>query len=176
MKFTTTARLCALTLSLGVAAASHAGTFSATLGQFDGSGNNITETWGTLSFAIPLGETAVSATLFGAFGNNNASSTSVHDVFADGILVASCPTTTSTCWNSGPNAWSHTFTGAELSIFNDGMVVMTTTQNDCCVVREGALSLRGITAAVPEPETYAMLLAGLGVMGAVARRRKAKQA
>jgi len=30
-------------------------------------------------------------------------------------------------------------------------------------------------AAVPEPETYAMLLAGLGVMGAVARRRKARQ-
>ncbi len=29
---------------------------------------------------------------------------------------------------------------------------------------------------VPEPETYAMLLAGLGVMGAVARRRKAPQA
>ncbi|MBK7004869.1 MAG: PEP-CTERM sorting domain-containing protein [Burkholderiales bacterium] len=29
---------------------------------------------------------------------------------------------------------------------------------------------------VPEPESYAMLLAGLGVMGAVARRRKAKQA
>jgi hypothetical protein len=30
-------------------------------------------------------------------------------------------------------------------------------------------------AAVPEPETYAMLLAGLGLMGAIARRRKAKQ-
>lgn len=31
-----------------------------------------------------------------------------------------------------------------------------------------------ILGPVPEPETYAMLLAGLGVMGAVARRRKQK--
>ena len=30
-------------------------------------------------------------------------------------------------------------------------------------------------AAVPEPETYAMLLAGLGLMGGLARRRRAKQ-
>lgn len=30
-------------------------------------------------------------------------------------------------------------------------------------------------APVPEPETYAMLLAGLGLMGAVTRRRKTKQ-
>lgn len=29
--------------------------------------------------------------------------------------------------------------------------------------------------AVPEPETYAMMLAGLGLMGSIARRRKAKQ-
>lgn len=33
----------------------------------------------------------------------------------------------------------------------------------------------GVTSPVPEPETYAMLMAGLGVMGAVARRRKAKR-
>lgn len=32
------------------------------------------------------------------------------------------------------------------------------------------------TSPVPEPETYAMLLAGLGLLGTVARRRKAKQA
>jgi hypothetical protein len=31
-------------------------------------------------------------------------------------------------------------------------------------------------AAVPEPETYAMLLAGLGMMGAIARRRKNRAA
>lgn len=33
-----------------------------------------------------------------------------------------------------------------------------------------------ISQAVPEPETYAMLLAGLGLLGAVARRRKQKEA
>ena len=35
-------------------------------------------------------------------------------------------------------------------------------------------SILATVTAVPEPETYAMLLAGLGLMGAIARRRKAK--
>jgi hypothetical protein len=33
-----------------------------------------------------------------------------------------------------------------------------------------------VTSAVPEPETYAMLLAGLGFIGTIARRRRARQA
>lgn len=33
-----------------------------------------------------------------------------------------------------------------------------------------------ITSAIPEPETYAMMLAGLGLMGTIARRRKNKNA
>ena len=37
------------------------------------------------------------------------------------------------------------------------------------------VSLRAVTA-VPEPETFAMLLAGLGLMGTIARRRRNKQA
>lgn len=35
----------------------------------------------------------------------------------------------------------------------------------------GAYSFAAVTQPVPEPETYAMLLAGLGLVGAVARRR-----
>ena len=33
-------------------------------------------------------------------------------------------------------------------------------------------NLGGVTAPIPEPETYALMLAGLGVVGFVARRRK----
>lgn len=40
---------------------------------------------------------------------------------------------------------------------------------------EVANSSTTIFAPVPEPETYAMLLAGLGIIGAVARRRKLQQ-
>ncbi|SCY76549.1 PEP-CTERM protein-sorting domain-containing protein [Nitrosospira sp. Nl5] len=39
---------------------------------------------------------------------------------------------------------------------------------------EGGL-YHGAIAAIPEPETYAMLLAGLGLMGAVVRRRSSRK-
>lgn len=47
--------------------------------------------------------------------------------------------------------------------FNDGS--QTDADYDDLVV--------GLTAAIPEPETYALMLAGLGVIGFVARRRRA---
>ena len=49
------------------------------------------------------------------------------------------------------------------------------------VIRGGEISLSvdsgglpPLVSAVPEPESYAMLLAGLGVVGSVARRRRAQ--
>jgi hypothetical protein len=36
----------------------------------------------------------------------------------------------------------------------------------------GSVDIRGNVAAIPEPETYALMLAGLGVVGFIARRRK----
>ncbi|MEG1118645.1 MAG: FxDxF family PEP-CTERM protein, partial [Janthinobacterium sp.] len=39
-----------------------------------------------------------------------------------------------------------------------------------------ATNVSGYVSAVPEPETYAMLLAGLGLVGFMARRRKNKSA
>lgn len=40
----------------------------------------------------------------------------------------------------------------------------------------GSLDKVSLTAAVPEPETYGMMLMGLGLMGFIARRRKNGQA
>ena len=49
----------------------------------------------------------------------------------------------------------------------NGISTFTLTSN-------GQLAYSAAVAAVPEPETYAMLLAGLGFMGFVARRKQAK--
>jgi hypothetical protein len=42
------------------------------------------------------------------------------------------------------------------------------------VIPQLQYGISGTVAVVPEPETYAMLLAGLGLMGAIVRRRKSR--
>lgn len=159
------------------ATAAQAGTISLTLPEFNGpdpASTPLTVTVGTFSFAVPAGETVVGATIFGQFGNSFTSSTAVQTVMADGIALATCPDSASFCWTRGPEAWSYTFTGAELGIFADGSVVVTDNQTGCCVIRLGETKLELTTAPVPEPETYAMMVAGLGILGAVARRRRVR--
>ncbi|MFZ2974807.1 MAG: PEP-CTERM sorting domain-containing protein [Ferribacterium limneticum] len=59
-----------------------------------------------------------------------------------------------------------------LSYSNDAMTFVPGLLNTSdAYVTDGLNSADVIYAAVPEPETYAMLLAGLGLMGVVARRR-----
>jgi len=71
--------------------------------------------------------------------------------------------------------------GCGRALANTGQVTMDTNTVGlgCIGLLAGSDQLSGElsnVSPVPEAETYAMMLAGLGLMGSVARRRKAKQA
>ncbi len=59
-------------------------------------------------------------------------------------------------------AGNHTFTWARENVINSGSLRID--------------DFSATVTAVPEPETYAMMLAGLGAVGFLSRRRKAQQA
>lgn len=77
---------------------------------------------------------------------------------------------------------SRTQTAADASGFGIGNAYLSTTPSTGWLLPfngNGFLSLQytAVTAApVPEPESYALMLAGFGLIGAVAKRRKVKQA
>jgi hypothetical protein len=72
-------------------------------------------------------------------------------------------------------SWSVTFASAQTSLFADPssalhVASLTTGQGGSAWYTPTTTP----TTPVPEPETYAMLLAGLGLIGAIARRRRAQ--
>jgi len=76
---------------------------------------------------------------------------------------------------------SRTQTAADTSGFGIGNAYLSTTPGTGWQLPfngNGFLSLQyaAVTAAVPEPESYALLLAGLGLVGAAVQRKKRKQA
>ena len=72
-------------------------------------------------------------------------------------------------WYDGSNM------GVPTWLNSNNSLVQTQTPGDWSnvITRDGGAAFQIYTSAVPEPETYAMMMAGLGLLGAVARRRKA---
>ena len=74
-------------------------------------------------------------------------------------------------------------TFAAPAVITSGLMTWTpTTDTPFSVSFAGGAGVQGptldnvtLTAAIPEPETYALMLAGLGVIGYVARRRRPNQ-
>ncbi|WP_374591010.1 FxDxF family PEP-CTERM protein [Aquabacterium sp.] len=167
-----------LALGLLAAGASHATITTATVGAYTGKGiDNKTETVGSFNFTLPQGESIVGATLSGLWGNSGQYTTAAQIIYADGNQVASCAYG-DTCWAAKSGAedlnrvWSYTFTAGQLGNLADGKLDLTDKQIACCQIRLGITTLTIETApAVPEPSTYALTLAGLAVVGWMARRK-----
>ncbi|WP_229634124.1 FxDxF family PEP-CTERM protein [Duganella qianjiadongensis] len=114
------------------------------------------------------------------YGNISAVSNNVFSIAAGDELDTNLPLATQT--------YSHTFSSpAELQMFVNGPLSFSVTGKvtpffngpaNASYYSEGTIDAYAkvtytyTTAPVPEPETYAMLLAGLGLVGVVARRRK----
>lgn len=116
--------------------------------RFGGADFIFTLTAPVSSFGLQIGAT------------NSAQTLSAYDSLNNLLGSVAIPNQVSTM----PLPYSGFYT---LSFGGMSKVVLTASAGDWIVVDN-------VTAAVPEPETYAMLLAGLGLLGAATRRRNRK--
>ena len=130
--------------------ASYAAPIFDTLPEVNGGNGYI----GDFTYSVPVGESVTSLTVSGTWGNSQNVTSGALTLFLDTIQVGQGVANTA-CWNTpGPDAWSYTFSAADLAtgFFDDGAASLV--QNATSgFTRLGSLTLRGETSAsVPVPQ------------------------
>jgi hypothetical protein len=158
----------AATTDLGTVALGTPTTFSSVV---NGSGTSINDifTFSLGSGNVASGYSVVNIPLSFSGGEwNTALATLTLMSNADGIVGnADDQMLGSAIWNQGSNS-NNALQLSHGSAIDGPAYIQITGVTDG---GNGGIYSGAIAAAVPEPETYAMLLAGLGLMGAVVRRR-----
>ncbi len=125
---------------------------------------------------VTINDAAEQSWLLSNFGSSELFWIGINDAAVEGSFV----------WMSGESTIYSNWSGGEPNdFFGEDYVVMNwgggggwndycPGPNTSCGVAHGIAEWS--TSAVPEPETYAMMLAGLGLLGFAARRRKQKAA
>lgn len=157
------------TLVLDEGSAYYGRTFGS--GQFN---NTFTDKWTfTISETSDLSSTFSSAARRVTLKGSKDLVITDFSLYQDPDTLALQGTNTSNA-STGLDEWTIDYSGLTHTPISSYFVQVTGTVNGTLGGQySGDMAL---VSAVPEPETYAMMLAGLGLMGAVARRRKAKQA
>jgi len=119
------------------------------------------------------------------FFNNWSSADGIHRLTVDGFDGFKTAVAYSTYWTgdavdginrsgSGDNIGVSWLDGVAPGSFGNLMVYTDATQYGMhtAFLQDGSQVTVSVFAPIPEPETYAMLIAGLGLMGFVVRRRK----
>jgi probable HAF family extracellular repeat protein len=143
-----------LTIGVLLASASHANTIGYKFTDLGTIGASYRESW--------------------AIGINNSSQVAGDSITSDGTFRA-------TIWNGTTPTDLNNFLDASDVSAGWYLVGARDINDNGWIVGIASNTITGVTHAflltpVPEPETYAMFMAGLGLMGLIARRRKNGQA
>jgi len=108
-----------------------------------------------------------------AIGSVDSSAIGAQDIDFSSVVLTLGGSTVATFANNGTDAQEHYVLGQTLLAPGSYSLVITGTQTPDAASYAGNLAVA--VAPVPEPENYAMLLAGLGALGFVANRRRRQE-